>query len=84
MPFRLKSAGATYPRGIRMCLQSQLKRNIEAYADDVVVKTREDEGLISHLAKTFDNLRTFKMKLNLEKCIFGVRSGKLLRYMVSQ
>jgi hypothetical protein len=49
----------------------------------VVVKTQEEEGLISDLVETFDNLRKFKMKLNSEKCIFGVTSGKLLKYMVS-
>jgi hypothetical protein len=49
----------------------------------VVVKTWEDEGLISNLVETFDNLRKFKMKLNPEKCTFGVPSGKLLRCMVS-
>jgi hypothetical protein len=50
----------------------------------VVIKTREDEGLISDLAETFDNLRKFKMKLNPEKCTFGVPSRKLLWYMVSR
>jgi hypothetical protein len=54
------------------------------YVDDVVVKTREDEGLIFDLAETFDNLRKFKMKLNPEKCMFGMPSGKLVRYMVSR
>jgi hypothetical protein len=56
---------------------------MEAYVDDVVVKTREEEGLISDLAETFDKLRKFKIKLNPEKCTFGVPSGKLLKYMVS-
>jgi hypothetical protein len=50
----------------------------------VVVKNREDKGLISDLAEIFDNLRKFKMKLNPEKCTFGVPSGKLPGYMVSQ
>jgi hypothetical protein len=58
-------------------------RNAEAYVDDVIIKTREDEGLISDLAETFDNLRKFKMKLDLDKCPFGVASGKLFRYMIS-
>jgi hypothetical protein len=49
----------------------------------VDVKTQEDEGLISDLGETFDNLRKFKMKLNPKNCTFGVPSGKLLRYMVS-
>jgi hypothetical protein len=52
--------------------------------DDMVVKTQEDEGLISDLEETFDNLRKFKMKLNPEECTFGIPSGKLLGYMVSR
>jgi hypothetical protein len=36
----------------------------------------------SYLAETFDNLRKFRMKLNHEKCIFGVPSGKLLGYII--
>jgi hypothetical protein len=83
MTFGLKSAGATYQRGILHCLHSQLGRNAEVYVDDMVVKTQEDEGLISDLAETFDNLRKFKMKLNLDKCTFGVPLRKLLGYMVS-
>jgi hypothetical protein len=59
MPFRLISVGATYQRGIQRCLYSQLRRNVEAYVDDVVVKTREEEGLISDLTETLDNLRKF-------------------------
>jgi hypothetical protein len=83
MHFGLKSAGATYPRDIQKCLHSQLGRNAEAYVDDVVIKTWEDEGLISDLAETFDNLRKFKMKLHPDKRTLGVPSGKLLGYMVS-
>jgi hypothetical protein len=79
MPLGLKSIGATYQRGIQWCVHSQLGRNAEAYIDDVVVKTQEDEGLIFDLGETFDNLRKFKMKLRPEKCTFGVPS----RYMVS-
>jgi hypothetical protein len=83
MSFELISAGAIYQQGIKQCLHSQLGRNAEAYVDDVVIKTQEDVGLISDLSETFDNLRKFKMKLNPEKCTFGVPSEKLLRYMVS-
>jgi hypothetical protein len=57
---------------------------MEAYVDDVVGKTREEERFISDLVENFDNLRKFKMKLNPEKCTFGVPLGKLLEYMVSR
>jgi hypothetical protein len=40
MSFRLKNAGATYQRAIQMCFADQLHRNVEAYVDDVVIKTR--------------------------------------------
>jgi hypothetical protein len=83
MPCGLKSVGAMYQRGIPWCLHIQLRRHAEAYVDDVVVKTQEEEGLISDLAETFDNMRKFKMKLNPKKCTFGVPLGKLLGYMVS-
>jgi hypothetical protein len=49
----------------------------------MAVKTQDGEGLISDLVETFDNQRKFKMKLNHEKCTFGVPFGKLLGYMVS-
>jgi hypothetical protein len=84
MLFRLKSAGATYQRGIQKYLHSQLGCNAKAYIDDVVVKTQEDEGLISNLTETFDNLRKFKMKVNPKKCTFGVPLEKLLGYLVSR
>jgi hypothetical protein len=84
MPFGLKSVGATYHRGIQWCLHSQLGRNAEAYIDHVVIKTQEDEGLISNLAETLDNPRKFKKRLNPEKCTFSVPLGKLLWYMVSR
>jgi len=35
------------------------------------------------LSETFENLRKFKWKLNLTKCVFGVLSGKLLGFIVS-
>jgi hypothetical protein len=57
--------------------------NAEAYVDNMIIKTWEYEGLNSDLAETLDILRKFKMKLNPEKCTFGVPSGKLLGYMVS-
>jgi hypothetical protein len=49
----------------------------------VVVKTTNEDDLIADLAQTFANLRRYRWKLNPEKCVFGVPSGKLLGFMVS-
>jgi hypothetical protein len=60
MPFGLKNAGATFQRLMRKALGAQMGRNVEAYVDDIVVKTRESEDL----EETFANLRKVNIKLN--------------------
>ena len=59
------------------------RQKVEAYVDDVVIKTRHVESLIDDLRLTFNNLRTYGIKLNPEKCVFGVPAGKLLGFIVS-
>jgi hypothetical protein len=63
-------------------LKTQIGKNFEAYVDDVVVKTTEEDKLITDLTKTFANLREFQWKLNPTKCVFGVPSRLLLGFMV--
>ena len=84
MTFGLKNAGGTYQKCIHIVLKNQIGRNVEAYIDDIVVKTKQNGNLITDLQETFSNLRKYKMKLNPDKCFFGVSSGKLLGYLVSQ
>ena len=83
MPFGLKSAQATYQRCVQNCLYKQIGRNVHAYVDDIVVKSRKEETLIDDLRETFDNLRVYKMMLNPAKCVFGVPTCKLLGFLVS-
>ena len=40
MPFSLKNAGSTYQRMVTRMLESQLRENVEAYIDDMVVKSQ--------------------------------------------
>ena len=83
MPFGLKNAGATYQRMIQTCLETQIDKIVEAYVYNVVIKTRRVESLIDDLRLTFNNLQTYDIKLNPEKCVFGVPAGKLLGFIVS-
>jgi hypothetical protein len=64
-------------------LESQISKNVKAYIDDVVVKITDENDLITDLAQTFASLRHYLWKLNPEKCVFSVPSGKLLGFMVS-
>jgi hypothetical protein len=84
MSFGLKNAGATYQRAIQACFKRQLNKNVEAYVDDVVIKTRNSSTLIDDLEETFALLREYHWKLNPNKCVFGVPLGKLLGFIISQ
>jgi hypothetical protein len=83
MLFGLKNAGATYQGAIQACFKRQLNKNVEAYMDDVVIKTRFSNTLIADLEETFASLREYRWKLNPNKCVFSVPSGKLLGFIIS-
>jgi hypothetical protein len=78
MPEGLKNAGCTFSRMIAVVLHPQLRRNILAYVDDIVVKSIQRRDHIGDLAETFANLR-----LNPEKCVFDIHKGKVLGCLVS-
>jgi hypothetical protein len=82
MTFGQKNGEATYQKAIQKSLASQIGKNIEAYVDNVVVKTTKEDQLIANLTETFANLREFKWNLNPTKYVFGVPSGLLLGFMV--
>ena len=83
MPFWLRNAGATFQRLMHITLGPQLRKNVEAYVDDIVVKSWEAKTLIQDLEETFASLNEVDIRLNLEKCLFGVPSGKLLGFLIS-
>ena len=56
---------------------------MEVYIDDMLVKSIKVELHITHLAETFQVLRSYNMKLNLAKCAFGVSAGKFLGFIVN-
>jgi hypothetical protein len=72
MPFGLRNAGATYQRCMNHMFGEHIGRTVEAYVDDIVVKTRKASDLLSDLETTFKCLRAKGVKLNPEKCVFGV------------
>ena len=83
MPFSLKNVGATYQRLVNYMFRPQIGRNVEVYVDDMLVKSLDEERHLDDLQETFDTLRRHQMKLNPNKCVFGVSLGKFLGFMVS-
>ena len=56
---------------------------MEVYVDDMIIKSMVDGVHDQDLRKTCEILRTYDMKLNPKKCVFGVWSGKFLGFMIS-
>nr|CAN83915.1 hypothetical protein VITISV_022301 [Vitis vinifera] len=84
MPFGLKNAGATYQRAATTLFHDMMHRDVEVYVDDMIVKSRGRSDHLAALERFFERIRQFGLRLNPKKCTFGVTSGKLLGYMVSE
>ena len=83
MPFGLKNAGATFQRLVTKVFQDLIGRTVEAYVDDIMVKSKERVTHEEDLQTVFGILRKYKLRLNASKCRFGVSSRKLLGYIVT-
>jgi hypothetical protein len=84
MPFGLRNVGATYQCCMQHIFGDHIGRTVEAYVDDIVVRTRKVGDLVNDLNIAFGCLRANGVKLNPKKCVFGVPRGMLLGYIVSQ
>jgi hypothetical protein len=79
----LKNAGESFSKMTAKVLHSQIGRNVMTYVDDIIVKSTKQENHIADLQETFSNFKQAGLKLNLEKCVFGVKKGKFLGCLVS-
>jgi len=84
MPFGLKNTGATYQRLMDKVLVQMLGRNVQAYVDDMVVTSQERGRHTSDLEELFATISKYCLKLNPEKCVFGVEAGKFLGFMLTE
>jgi len=84
MSFGLKNAGGTYQRAMVTLFHDMMHKEIEVYVDDMIAKSESEEEHLVNLKKLFERLRKYKLRLNPSECTFGVKSGKLLGFIVSQ
>jgi len=61
-----------------------MHKEIEVYVDDMITKSRTEEEHLVNLRKLFEQLHKYRLRLNPAKCTFGVKSRKLLGFVVSQ
>ena len=78
MSFGLKNLGVTYQRLVNKMFTHQIRRNVQVYMDDILVKSIWEDDHLNDLQKTFNTLRSYNVKLNPNKCAFGVTIGKFL------
>ena len=50
----------------------------------MLVKSLRENDHLDDLQEMFDTLRSYNIKLNPSKCVFGIMAGKFLGFMVSQ
>jgi hypothetical protein len=79
----LCNVGPTFCIMTKVALKDQVGRNVLSYVEDIVVASKKKATYISDLAETFTNMSESWLKLNLEKCIFGITRDKVLKCLVS-
>ncbi|XP_019160737.1 PREDICTED: uncharacterized protein LOC109157290 [Ipomoea nil] len=84
MAFGIKNSGATYTRMVAKVFKQVLGRNMEAYVEDMIVKSAEADTHVNDLDEVFSIMQRYDLRLNPKKCTFGVHGGKFLGYMVSK
>ena len=75
MTFGLKNTGATYLRTMNYTFHKLIDRIVEIYIDDVVVKSKGYKGHLADLRETLECTRKHGLKMNPNKCAFGLSAG---------
>jgi hypothetical protein len=83
MPYSLKNALPIFVRAIHKTFDDLVRDLVEVYIDDIVVKVKSSASLSDNPALVFDRLRLTRTKLNPDKCVFRVTTGKLLGFLIS-
>ena len=64
-------------------LHDMMHNKVEVYVNDMIVKSKDKGGHIINLRKFFKRIKEYRLRLNPQKCTFGVTTGKLLGFLVS-
>jgi hypothetical protein len=84
MTFGLKNAGATYQRAMNYIFHELIGKIVEIYIDDVVIKSLNHGSHLDDTRKTLECTRRHGLKMNPNKCAFGVSAGEFLGFLVHE
>ena len=82
--FRPENVGATYQRLVDRMFAPMLVRNIQAHVDDMVVTSEKEDQHVTDLEELFATIARYRLKLNPNKCVFGVEAGKFLGFLLTE
>ena len=75
MTFGLKNAGTTYQRAMNYIFHKLIDRIVEIYIGDVMIKSKGYKEHLANLWETLECTRKHGLKMNPNKCAFGVSAG---------
>jgi hypothetical protein len=84
MTFGLKNAGATYQRAMNYIFHELIGKIVEIYIDDVVIKSLDHASHLDDVRKTLECTRKHGLKMNPNKCAFGVSAGEFLGFLTHE
>lgn len=84
MSFGLKNTRVTYRRLLNKMFEELIGKTMEVYVHDMFVKSIKEEDHLKHISKVFIIIKRYGMKLNPNKCTFGVQGGKFLGYIINE
>jgi hypothetical protein len=82
--FGLKNAGATYQRAMNYIFHEFIVKIVEIYIDDVVIKSLNHDSHLEGVKRTLESTRKHGLKMNSNKCAFGVSAGEFLGFLVHE
>ena len=83
MTFGLKNAGATYQTTMNYIFHKLIGRIVD-YIDDVMIKSIGYKEHLTDLRETLECTRKHGLKMNPNKCAFGVLARQFLGFMVHE
>ena len=84
MTFGLKNASATYQKAMNYIFHKLIDRIVEIYIDNVMVKSERYKEHLADLQETLECTRKYGLKMNPNKCVFGVSAGHFLCFIIHE
>jgi hypothetical protein len=84
MTFGLKNASVTYQRAMNYIFHELIGKIVDIYIDDVLIKSLNHDSRLEDVKRTLECTRKHGLKMNPNKCAFGVSALEFLGFLVHE